>query len=343
MQELSVAEIAALVGGETRGDARLRIRGVAALESAGSHDLSFVANPRYLAYLQGSRAGAVLVSTDLSDRVPEHLTRVVVAEPHVALYHVLTHFHPTRPPVAGVHPSAVVEPGAVLDAGVSVGPLAVIGAGARLARNCRIGAHVVVGAGSTVGEESVIHPHVTLYPGVEIGARCVVHSGARIGRDGFGFVWVDGGHRKVPQVGGCRLEDDVEVGNNVTIDRGSITDTVVGQGTKLDSLVHLGHNVRVGRHAILVAQVGVSGSTRIGDGAVIGGQVGVAGHISIGAGARVGAQAGVTADVPPGETYSGYPARPHREALRAQGWLFRLPELVKRLRELERAVLGERK
>jgi UDP-3-O-[3-hydroxymyristoyl] glucosamine N-acyltransferase len=159
-----------------------------------------------------------------------------------------------------------------------------------------------------------------------------------VGKEGFGFVWHEGGHRRVEQVGKCVLEDDVEIGCNSTVDRGSIGDTVVGAGTKIDNLVHLGHNVRTGRHVIVIAQVGVSGSTSIGDGAVLAGQAGVGGHLDIGAGARVGAQAGVTADIPAGATYSGYPARPHREAMRAQAALFKLPDLMRRIRELEKAL-----
>jgi len=168
-----------------------------------------------------------------------------------------------------------------------------------------------------------------------------VHSGARLGADGFGYVWDGGAHRKVPQVGGVRLGADVEVGANTTIDRGSIGDTVVGDGSKIDNLVQIGHNCRIGRHVIIVSQVGISGSTRVGDGAVLGGQAGVQGHIEIGAGARVGGQAGVTASVAPGETVSGYPARPHREALKVQAATMKLPELVRRIKELEKA-LGER-
>jgi UDP-3-O-[3-hydroxymyristoyl] glucosamine N-acyltransferase len=171
--------------------------------------------------------------------------------------------------------------------------------------------------------------------------RCTIQSGARIGCDGFGYAFVDGEHRSVPQVGGCVLGDDVDVGANTTIDRGSIGDTVIGRGSKLDNLIQIGHNVRIGERAILIAQVGVAGSCQVGDGAVLGGQVGVAGHLNIGAGARVGAQAGIIGDVPPGETVSGYPARPHREALRAQAALFKLPDTLQKIRELERKLAGD--
>jgi UDP-3-O-[3-hydroxymyristoyl] glucosamine N-acyltransferase len=342
MPELTISEIARLAGGEILGPSGGTVTGVAPLQSAGPEELSFVANPRYLPYLHDCRAGAVLVPVALAERAPERLTRIVVADPHIALYRILPHLYPPTEEVVGIHPTAVVDPTAEIGAGATVSPHVVIGAGTRIGERCSIGAGTVIGDGCILGAETVVYPHVTIYAGVRVGDRCVVHSGARLGRDGFGFVWADGGHRKVPQIGGCVIEDDVEVGCNATIDRGSIGDTVVGRGTKMDNMVHLGHNVQVGRHSLLTAQVGIAGSTRLGDGVVLGGQAGIGGHLEIGAGARVGGQAGVTGDVPAGESYSGYPARPHREALRAQGALFRLPELMKRVKALEKAILGSR-
>lgn len=334
----TVGDLAAHVGGEVEGDAALEIRGVAPLESAGPRELSLVANPRYLRYLEASRAAAVLVPHALAAQVSGPATQIRVADVHAALATLLPLLYPEPQRTPGVHPTAVLEPDVVLGSDVTISPYAVLGRGAEVGDRARVGAHAVVGAGCRIGADSVLHPHVTLYPGAQVGARCILHSGVRLGTDGFGFVYADGAHRKVPQVGGCRLGDDVEVGANTTIDRGSIGDTVIGDGTKIDNLVHLGHNVRVGRHAIIIAQVGVSGSTTIGDGAVVAGQAGVGGHLSIGAGARVGAQAGVTADVAPGETVSGYPARPHAEALRTQANVFRLPELLRRVRRIEQTL-----
>jgi UDP-3-O-[3-hydroxymyristoyl] glucosamine N-acyltransferase len=342
MPELTISEIARLTGGEIQGPSSGTITGIAPLQSASAAELSFVANPRYLPYLHDCRAGAVLVPVALAERAPERLTRIVVADPHIALYRILPHLYLPAEAVVGIHPTAVVDPTAEIGAGVTVSPHVVIGAGTRIGERCSIGAGTVIGDDCILGDETVVYPHVTIYAGVRVGDRCVVHSGARLGRDGFGFVWADGGHRKVPQIGGCVIEDDVEVGCNSTVDRGSIGDTVVGRGTKMDNMVHLGHNVQVGRHSLLTAQVGIAGSTRLGDGVVLGGQAGIGGHLEIGAGARVGGQAGVTGDVPAGESYSGYPARPHREALRAQGALFRLPDLMKRVKALEKAILGSR-
>jgi len=340
MPELTVAEVARIAQGEVEGDAQRVVRGVKPLDEAGPGDLSFVAEPRYFPYIAASRAGALLVARCSPAPLPDGATVVRVDDPRRALVPLLAALYPEAPADPGVHPTAIVGEGARVDETASVGPYAVIGAGTAIGPRSRIGAHVVIGRGCTVEADAVIHPQATLYDGVSVGERSIVHSGARLGADGFGYVPEGGGLRKVPQVGACRLEADVEVGANTTIDRGSIGDTVIGRGSKLDNLVQVGHNCRLGRSVIVVSQAGISGSTKIGDGAVLGGQSGFQGHIEVGAGARVGAQAGVTASVAAGETVSGYPARPHREAMRAQAALFRLPELLKRVKAIERAVFG---
>jgi UDP-3-O-[3-hydroxymyristoyl] glucosamine N-acyltransferase len=340
MPELSIREVAQVTGGQPFGDASRVVRGVAPLDEAGPEHLSFVANPKYFAYIGATRAGALLVPEGADVALPAGASGVRVADAHVALSRVLPLLHPQAQPPAGVHPTAVLGAGVQVGEGASVGPYAVVEEGARLGAGCRVGAHVYVGAGCQVGAGAVLHPHATLYHATVVGDRAVVHSGARLGADGFGFVFEGGEHRKVPQVGRCVIEDDVEIGANTTVDRGSIGDTVVGRGSKLDNLVHVGHNCRLGRGVIVVAQVGISGSTRVGDFAVIGGQAGIGGHLTIGAQARIGAQAGVTADVEAKATVSGYPARPHREAMRAQAAVFKLPALLKRIAEIERAIFG---
>ncbi len=339
MSELTVTEIAAMVGGEVVGDAERKISGVAPLGKAGPEQLSFVAKSKYLPYLEGSRAGVVLVARSFAESIdgPEP-ARILVDDPHVALTRVLTALYSDEGSTGVVHPTAVVEPEVELGDEVSVGAYAVIGKGSRIGGRTRIGVHSVIGEACVIGEDCRVDAHVTLYGGVVLGDRCIIRSGARIGGHGFGYVWMDGAHTKVPQIGGCRICDDVEIGMNVTVDRGSVGETVVGKGTKVDNLVHIGHNVNIGENVLLVAQVGISGSTDIGDGAVLAGQVGVAGHLTIGAGARIGGQAGVLRDVPAGATYSGMPARLHREVLRAQAALLRLPELARRVRGVERAV-----
>lgn len=340
MPELSIREIAALVGGEVVGDGERRIRGVATLEVAGADHLSLVANARYLPYVQATSAAALLVIESLAEQVASEsaLPQVRVADPHGALSLLLPVLYPEEAAPAGVHPSAVIAAGVELGEGVSIAPNVVIERGTRIGAGAVIGANTTIGAECEIGAASEIGPNVTIYRRTRLGERCVVHAGARLGADGFGFAFQGGGHRKVPQVGAVVIGDDVEIGANTTVDRGSIGDTVIGSGTKIDNLVHIGHNCRIGEHVLIIAQVGISGSTTVGTGAVLGGQVGTAGHLTIGAGARIGAQAGVIGDVPPGETVSGYPARPHREAMRAQAALFKMPELMKRVREIERAL-----
>lgn len=337
---LTVAEVAALVEGRVEGDLETRVCDVAPLREAGPEHLGFLAERRYLEYLAATRAAAVLVPEELAHETQGTRTRVIVKEPRRALLHLLARFHPPVSPPAGIHPTAVLGRDVSVGEGVRVEAYAVIGEGVQIGPGARIGAHVVIGARCRVGRDVVLHPHVTLYPDVVLADGVIVHAGACLGVDGFGYVFHEGEHRKIPQVGRCVVGEGVEVGANTCIDRGSIGSTEVGAGTKIDNLVHIGHNVVVGARALLVAQVGIAGSSTIGDGAILAGQAGISGHLSVGAGARVGAQAGVIGDVAPGSTVSGYPARPHHEAMRALGWMFRAPELAKRVRALERAVFG---
>ena len=217
---------------------------------------------------------------------------------------------------------------------MAIGEYAVIAEAAAIGAGCRIGSHCVVGARATLGSASQMHSGATLYPDARVGERVILHSGVRIGCDGFGYVFQDGSHRKIPHVGGCIIGDDVEIGANTTIDRGSVDDTVIGDGTKVDNLVHIAHNVRIGKLCLIMAQVGIAGSVIIEDGCILAGQAGLSGHLKIGAGARIAAQAGVFGDVPAGETWSGYPARPHRESLRASGALFKLAGMMRRLEKM---------
>ena len=328
---ITASEVAAAVGGTLVGDGSTRLTGVAALDRAGGTDLSFLAHARYAAAFTASRAGAVLVTEALAATAGGPATRIVVDKPHDALVALLPRLYTPEPFVPGVHPTAIVAPGARVDASARVDAYAVIESGATVGARAWIGPHSVVGADASIGADSRLVAQVTLYPRTVIGERTVIHAGARLGSDGFGYAFREGAHRKIPHVGRCIVGNDVEIGANCTIDRGSVDDTVIGDGTKLDNLVHLAHNVRVGRLCLLMAQVGVAGSTRIEDGAILAGQVGVAGHHVIGKGATIGAQGGVFGDVPPGETWSGYPARPHREALRAQAAVFKLAEFMRRV------------
>jgi UDP-3-O-[3-hydroxymyristoyl] glucosamine N-acyltransferase len=331
---LTADAIARAVGGRVVGDAAAIVHGVAPLERATERDLTFLATARHAPALAASRAAVLLVSPELAEAPGAVRARVIVADPQAALVSLLPRFAHPGVPHHGVHETAVIGRGVRLGRRVSVGPYAVIGDGATLADGVTIDAHCVVGAGVQVGEGSRVFPHVTLYAGAELGRRVTLHAGARIGSDGFGYIFRDGRHKKIPHVGRCVIGDDVEIGANTTIDRGSVGDTVIGAGTKIDNLVHIAHNCRVGKNCVFAAQVGLAGSVVVEDGSTIGGQVGVGDHRTIGAGARLAARAGVFGDIPAGQTWSGYPARPHREALRAQAALFRLPPLLKRIERL---------
>ena len=336
VRTLTAADIAAAAGGELRGPGDVTVSAVAPIHRARSHDVTFLGSARYAPLLASSEPGILLVTPELAEAPGRALARVVVANPQEALLALLPRLYraPRRTP--GVDATVRIGRGARLGGDAAIGPHVVIGDGAQIGEGVTIDPHVVIGDGVTIGNGCHLFPHVTLYPGTTLGDRVVIHAGARIGSDGFGYVFRNGGHAKLPHVGRCIVESDVEIGANTTVDRGSIDDTVIGAGTKIDNLVQIGHNVRVGRLCLLMAQVGVAGSVRIGDGCVLAGQVGVSGHHEIGDGARLAAQAGVFGDVPAGETWSGYPARPHRESLRAHAALFRLAELMKRLERLLR-------
>lgn len=333
---LTLGEVAALVGGRVVGDSALPVHGVAPLASAGAEHIAPFASVRYRSDLAASGAGSLLVGAELEAGLDDGRPRVVVADAHAALVPLLARLHPASSARPGVHPTATVGPRARLGADVEVGPFVVLGDGCEIGDRVRIGAHGVVGERCRIGADAVLHPHVTLYPDARLGERVILHSGVRIGADGFGYAFAGGAHRKVPQVGGCVVEDDVEIGANSTIDRGSIGDTVIGRGSKLDNLVHVGHNVRIGPNCVLTGMVGIAGSTTIGAGVMFGGQSGAAGHLTIGDGARVGAKSAVLQDVPAGATVMGIPASAMGPMKRAFALFPRLPELFQRLRALER-------
>ena len=316
------------------GDGAATVTGIAPLDRAQSHHLTFLSSARYAHLLASADAGVLLVTPELAESPGAARARVLVAKPHDAMLSLLAQLHPPIVRVPGIHPTVVLGRGVMLGDDVSLGAYVVVGDGARIGARSQLHAHVVVGAGVEIGEDCEVFPGATLYSGASLGARVTVHAGARIGSDGFGYVYRDGAHAKIPHVGRCIVESDVEIGANTTIDRGSIDDTVIGAGTKIDNLVHIAHNVRIGRLCLIIAQVGIAGSVRVEDGAVLGGQVGISGHHTIGRGAKLAAQAGVFGDIPAGETWSGYPARPHREALRAQAAMFRLPSLMRALERL---------
>lgn len=329
---VTAASIAALIGGELTGDGSVMVTGVAPLDRAGPSEVSIFSSARYTDWYAETAAGLVLVSRDLAGVAGKPLARIVVDKPVDAMVSILSNFHRADPRVIGIHPTAVVSPTAVIGGDVCVEAFAVIGDRVVLGDRAWIGAHAFVGEESTIGADSRLHPSARVYPRVEIGARVVVHGGANIGREGFG--WVTSTGQRVPHVGRCVLCDDVEIGANTCVDRGSIDDTIIGVGTKIDNLCQIAHNVRIGRMCFLASQVGIAGSARIEDGVQIGGQAGLQGHITVGAGAILGGQAGVLGDVPSKEFWSGYPARPHREQLRSHAAVARLVKLVRPLEQL---------
>jgi UDP-3-O-[3-hydroxymyristoyl] glucosamine N-acyltransferase len=329
---LTLAEIAAAVGGTVDGDAETRIYGVSGLQDATEGSLVRVEQPRYLEKAVRGPAAALLARPDLG---PLPKPSVRVEQVRLAFARCLELFTPAEARPEGIHPTAVVADGAELAEGCAVGPYAVVGAGARIGARVVLHAHVVVGEEVEIGDDSVIYPHAVIYARSVLGRRVRVHSGTVIGADGFGYEWSGERHQKIPQNGRVRLGDEVEVGANVTIDRATTGETVIGPGTKIDNLVQVGHNVRTGAHCLLISQAGIAGSASLGNGVVLAGQVGVKDHVTIGDGVQVAGRGGVWGDVPPGTVYSGNPARPHREELRVQAALHRLPELLARVRALE--------
>jgi UDP-3-O-[3-hydroxymyristoyl] glucosamine N-acyltransferase len=299
------------------------IAGIAPLQTAGPQEVSFLDNRRYLPALEATHAGAVIVHPDMVARVPPGTIPLVTAEPYVGWARVAALFHPEPPVRPGVHPSAVIDPDAVVDATAEIGPLAYVAARAEIGPRCRIGPGAVIGEGVVLGPDCRIGPLASLSHAL-LGARVYVYPGARIGQEGFGFAVTPTGFVTVPQLGRVILEDDVEVGANATIDRGSAQDTVIGAGSRLDNLVQIGHNVRLGRCCVIVAQAGISGSTVLEDFVMVGGQAGLTGHLRIGRRARIGAQAGIMADVPEGAEVVGSPAVPTREFFRQVATLRRL-------------------
>lgn len=334
---LSAAAIAAAVGGLLEGDGSIEVTRVAGLDSADAASLSFFGASRYVDDATRTAAGVVLVTAALADRVAHVPARIIVGKPQEAMLSAIGLLHAPIAAVAGVHATAVIGEDAQLSADVVIDARVILGRGVTIGARSRILAGATVGDHVTVGSDCILYPNVTVYANTQIGDRVIVQAGAVLGGDGFGYVFSGGAHQKVPHVGRCVLEADVEIGANTTIDRGSIGDTVIGAGTKIDNLVQIGHNVRMGTHCLVMAQVGISGSTRIGHGVIIAGQAGLAGHITIGDGARIAGQAGVFGDVPAGETWSGYPARPHRESLRTQAAARKVPALLKSLGARTRA------
>lgn len=336
---MTLQELADFTGGRIDPkDAGIEIGGVASAGDAAPGDVTFLGNKKYLPALRGTRASAAFVVEDFTEEVPCALIRV--ENPSVAFAKFVDRIAPA-PPVfePGVHASAVVDAPAAVGDGVHIGPNVSVGKNVTIGENTIIEANCVIAEGCRIGNGCHLFPLVSLRERSVLGHRVAIHNGTVIGSDGYGYEFVGGKHVKIPQVGIVQIDNDVEIGANCTIDRARFGRTWIGEGTKIDNLVHLAHNVVVGKHSLIIAQVGISGSTRLGNYVILAGQVGVAGHIEIGDGVQVGAQSGIKDSLKPGTRWFGSPAVPAREAHVSSVWNKRLPQLAARIKELEKKIL----
>ncbi len=334
----TLGAIAERTGGRVIGDANVRVGRIAAIDDVDATALTFATDERFLRAALESRAAAVLADEKLVDAAATYAKPIVaVASPRLALAALLTQLEPPRPRGPFVHPSAVVDPQASVGAEVYVGPLAVVAAGASVGARTALGAGVVVGAGARIGADCLLHPRAYVAAGCIVGDRVVLQAQAVIGSDGFGWAFLEGALQKIPQIGIVELGDDVEIGANTCIDRAQTGVTSIGAGTKIDNLCQIGHNCRIGRHTAIAALTGLAGTTVVGDYVQIGGQSGFSGHLTIGSRARIAGGSEVWSDVAEGATVSGVPARDHRQNLRVQASVRRLPKLFARVDALERA------
>jgi len=321
MPTVPLGEIVDFVDGQYAGDRGRSVSAVAPLAEAGEDQLSFLSNRKYAAQLAKTKAGAILVPKNLEG---EDERWIRVDDPYFAIARIMTRWFSARPRPKAVSPLASISPSARLGTNVAVGPFTTIGDSVAVGDNVTIFQNVSIEAGSTLGDDSIIYPNVVIYDGTRIGRRCVIHAGVIIGSDGYGFAMHEGKHHKIPQIGIVRIEDDVEIGAGTTIDRAALGETVIGEGTKIDNLVQIGHNVKIGKHCLLVSQVGIAGSTELGDHVFVAGQSGFSGHLKIGHRVQVAAKSAVLADVPDDTKVMGSPAMPFNEFARRHAALKRL-------------------
>ncbi len=335
-------EIAAHLKGQVQGDDNIVITGISGIKEAGPGDITFVANAKYFPLVESTKASAIIVPRDIGASARNF---ILVDNPSLAFAQIAAFvLGEQEHQLKGIHPTAVIAQDVSIGTNVRIGAHTVIEGKAVIGDDTVIYSGCFVGHETSIGSKCLVYPNVTIRERLSIGHRVIIHSGTVIGSDGFGFAQVEGVHHKIPQVGTVVIEDDVEIGANVTIDRARFDKTVIGQGTKIDNLVQIAHNVVIGRHCIIVAQTGISGSVEIKEGAILAGQSGIAGHLTIGEGAIVGAQAGVTKSVAAKTFVSGYPAKPHEKAKKVNAALQRLPEQIKTINALKAkvAMLEER-
>lgn len=334
--QLKLTEVAQLVDGVIDGDEKLVITGIAKIEEAEEGDITFLSNPKYIKFLETTRASAVFVSKDFP---PAQITVVRTENPYYAFLKLLKTLHPPYDSLSpGIHPSSVIDPTALIGSEVSIGALVYIGKQCVIGDRVRIHPGTVISDEVRVGEDTILYPNVTVRERVQIGSRVIIHNGTVLGSDGFGFAREGQTYHKIPQVGTVIVEDDVEIGSNCTIDRATIGETRIKKGAKLDNLIQIAHNVVVGENTVIAAQTGVSGSTKLGNGVIVGGQVGFVGHIEVGDNTSIGAQSGVSKSLPPDSIYFGYPAKPIMQAKREEASLRKLPDIIKKITELEKEI-----
>jgi UDP-3-O-[3-hydroxymyristoyl] glucosamine N-acyltransferase len=321
MPAVPISEIVAYTGGRYDGPAGRMIEGVAPLADASESQLAFLSNPKYAAQLASTKAAAILVSEGIAGDDDRFIR---VADPYYAFAQVLTKYFAFRSMPDGISPRASIAPTAKLGAGVAIGPFSVVANDVVIGDGVIIYSNVSIEAGSVIGDGTIVYPQVSIYERSIVGKRCIIHSGTVIGADGYGFATHGGRHHKIPQIGIVRIGDDVEIGAGCTIDRAALGETSIGDGTKLDDQVMIAHNVKVGKHCLLVAQVGIAGSTELGDYVVVAGQSGFAGHLTIGNGVQIAAKSAVLDNVADGEKVMGIPAIPFRQFARREAIMRRM-------------------
>ncbi|MFC1709458.1 UDP-3-O-(3-hydroxymyristoyl)glucosamine N-acyltransferase [Candidatus Omnitrophota bacterium] len=330
----TLKEVAALIGAKFTGDPDILITGIAGIKEAKEGDITFVRNNKYLQFVSDTKASVVIVSQKIKDTTKPI---IITDNPSLAFAKAVSLFYPFKDIIKkGVHPSVVTGNNVKLGRGISVGPYVVIEDGAEIGDRCIIYPGAYIGYEAVLGEDCIIYANVSVREKTSIGKRVIIHAGTVIGSDGFGYDTVKGAHYKIPQLGRVVIEDDVEIGANVTIDRARFDRTIIGKGTKIDNLVQIAHNVITGENCIIVSQVGISGSTSLGNNVILAGQAGLAGHLKIGDNVIVGGQAGVITSIPPKTFVSGYPAKPHRQAVKINGCIQRLPQLNETVAELKK-------
>jgi len=334
MRELTLGEIAQILGGRLIGDPSIKVRGIKGIEEAEEGDLTFVGSEKYLKFLFSTRASAAIVFKEVDSPIP----LIILSNPYLGIVKLMEKFYPTKLPSPSISPHCWISPSAKIGQDVYIGPFVYVGDEAEIGNRVILYPGVYVGSRVKIGEESILYPNVVLYEGTIIGKRVIIHAGTVIGSDGFGYLKEGDAVFKIPQIGGVKIEDNVEIGANCAIDRATFGWTKIGRGTKIDNLVQVGHNVSIGENCLIVAQVGIGGSTVIGRGVIIGGQVGISDHVKIGDEVKVSGKAGIFRDVEPNEKVGGVPQMPHGRWMRVAAELVKLPELRKSLKELEERI-----